>query len=443
MIGIRDLIPLLFLIYMLSSSILRKEPNYVALVIFGFFLGFFRRFLPSDSLLSTSGVNLDPLLLVIPLSFVICLLVAGLSNIEPKVLNLSIKMLLIISTLGVFNPRQGSLLVGITGWIAYDIPILFIYLGTKMPTKEFGKILDIIKNLGLCACAYGFAQVIFGYSPWDRKWIETLKQSGEYSVVNYGTNRPFSTFSSIGEYAQAIGIAAGIVSYQFLISKIRIRAFVSYMVVFLVSASLTASRSILIITVILAVSPLLLKSRVDKYPKLVLLRFIPAAMLAVWWVPIIVKEIPLKLLGSAATLLDRQAAGLSGNSSGVNPATGHLSQTVQILAQSFKSIFGFGTGAISGAQRLNGASRINAESDIGNAAYAFGIIGFIVMLMIFYGIYVALSQLLLVQGSLMILLLLPSSNNWFNPGHYSTVWVMWLLIGGILSQKLQVQHGKT
>ncbi len=70
MIGIRDLIPSLFIIYILSSSIIGKRFNFSALVIYGFFLGFCRRFLPSDSLMSASGVDLDPLLLVIPVSFV-------------------------------------------------------------------------------------------------------------------------------------------------------------------------------------------------------------------------------------------------------------------------------------------------------------------------------------------------------------------------------------
>jgi hypothetical protein len=443
MIGVRDLISVLFLIYMLSSSIMRKEPNFTALVIFGFLLGFLRRFLPSDSLLSTSGVDLDPLLLVIPLSFLIFFSLSEISEIDGKILNISLKALIVLSTLGIFNPRQGSLLVGITGWFAYVIPILFIYLGTKMTASEIAKILNTLKILGLFVCAYGFFQVFFGYTSWDQRWFDSVTQSGDYSVVGYGTNRPFSTFSSIGEYAQAIGIAAGVVSYQFALSQIRVREFVPYMTVFVVSSSLTASRSALIITFLIALSPLLFKSRLSRTSKFVFPRFIVGAFLSAWIIPLVFVLIPPKLLGSAATLLDRQAAGLSGNASGVTSAGVHLSQTSEAFTESFRSIVGFGTGAISGAQRFNGATRMNSETDIGNASYAFGISGFIVMLTIFYGIYVAVSQALLKQGSLLILLLLPSVNNWFNPGHYSTVWLMWLLIGGILGEKRRVQHGES
>lgn len=442
MIGIRDSIAILFLMYILSSSIIRNKPNYRAVVIFGFLLGFLRRFLPSDSLLATSGINLDPLLLVIPLTFVICLFISQISVIKSKILDWSLKGLFVISTLAIFNPRQGSILVGISGWIAYVIPFMFIYLGSKISNVEFDKILSTLKILGLLICTYGFSQVIFGYNSWDQQWFDSVTLSGEYSVVAYGTNRPFGTFSSIGEYTQGIGMAAGVVSFQYLYSKIKFREFFFYMLIFLTSASLTASRAALIITFMIALSPLLLKSKVDRTSKLIMPRFFSVALISAWIVPWIVRLIPTEFLGGAATLIERQAAGLGGNSSGVTPAYVHLTQTGEAFRESINSIFGFGTGAISGAQRLNGGTRINFESDIGNASYAFGIFGFIAMLVVFYGLYSAVINNNLNQASLVILLLLPSVNNWFNPGHYGTVWIMWLLIGYLLSQNVQKKYEK-
>ena len=442
MIGIRDLFPILFLVYILSSSIIKNKPNYQALVIFGFLLGFLRRFLPSDSILATSGTNLDPLLLVIPLTFVICLFISQMSVIESKILDWSLKGLVVISTLAIFNPRQGSILVGITGWIAYVIPFMFIYLGSKISKEEFDKILNTLKILGLSVCTYGFSQVIFGYNSWDQQWFNSVTLNGEYSVVAYGTNRPFGTFSSIGEYAQGIGIVAGIVSFQYFNSKIKFRAFFFYMLIFLISVSLTASRAALITTFMIALSPLILKSTVNRTSKFIMPRFVSVALVSAWILPWVVRLIPTELLGSAATLIERQSAGLGGNSSGVTPAYVHLTQTGEAFRESVSSIFGFGTGAISGAQRLNGSTRMNFESDIGNASYAFGIFGFIAMLVVFYGLYSAIVNINFIQASLVILLLLPSVNNWFNPGHYATVWVMWLLIGYLLSQSMQKKHEK-
>jgi len=171
-------------------------------------------------------------------------------------------------------------------------------------------------------------------------------------------------------------------------------------------------------------------------------KFVSVALVGAWTLPWVVRLIPTEVLGSAATLIERQSSGLGGNSSGVTSAYVHLTQTEEAFRESVSSIFGFGTGAISGAQRLNGSTRMNFESDIGNASYAFGIFGFIAMLVVFYGLYSAIVSINLIQASLIILLLLPSVNNWFNPGHYATVWIMWLLIGHLLNQSMQKKHEK-
>ena len=319
---------------------------------------------------------------------------------------------------------------------------MFVYLGSKISKEEFDKILNTLKILGLCICTYGFSQVIFGYNSWDQQWFDSVTLSGEYSVVAYGTNRPFGTFSSIGEYAQGIGMVAGIVCFQYLNFKIKFREFFFYMIIFLTSASLTASRGALIITFMIALAPLILKLTVDRTSKFILPRFVSVAVISAWVLPWIVRLIPTEFLGGAATLIERQSVGLGGNSSSVTPAYVHLTQTGEAFRESVSSIFGFGIGAISGAQRLNGSTRMNFETDIGNASYAFGIFGFIAMLVVFYGLYSAIVKNNLIQASPVILLLLPSVNNWFNPGHYGTVWIMWLLIGCLLSQNVQKKYEK-
>jgi hypothetical protein len=192
----------------------------------------------------------------------------------------------------------------------------------------------------------------------------------------------------------------------------------------------------------IALSPLLLRPKLGRTTKITMPKFIIVALFSAWVLPWIVRLIPIEFLGSASSLVERQSAGLGGNSSGVTPASVHLVQTVEAFRESIISIFGFGIGAISGAQRLKGSTRMNFESDIGNASYAFGIIGFLAMLIVFYGLYSAIIENKSIQANLIILLLLSSVNNWFNPGHYGTVWVMWLLIGCTLSKKSQVQLGK-
>ncbi|NBU81018.1 MAG: hypothetical protein EBS55_05165 [Flavobacteriaceae bacterium] len=166
---------------------------------------------------------------------------------------------------------------------------------------------------------------------------------------------------------------------------------------------------------------------------------LPYAVGTAWAVPLIVDLIPSDSLGNAKLLVDRQAAGLAGNHSEVTSASVHITQTLDAFRESFSSIFGYGVGAISGAQRLNGLTRLNFESDIGNSSYAFGIFGFIIMLLVFYSLYSALIKCNSKLSILGFLILLASINNWFNPGHYSTVWLVWLLMGKVFSARREIE----
>ena len=435
MLGIRDLVPFLFLIYLFSDSVLRRKPNYMALIIFGYLLGFFRRFLPNDSIFTNTGLNFDPLLLVIPISLLLNFSFSKFSSLNSKLLDQSLKALILISTLEIFNFRQGSILVGVTGWLAYVCPILFVFMGASISKMEFEKILQTLKIIGLVVCIYGLSQVVFGYSQWDQKWFDLMTSSGDYSVLAFGTNRPFGTFSSIGEYAQAIGIAAGIVTYQYMNAQLKFLTFIFYISFFLLSATLTASRSALIFVFLVAFSPLVIAARIHFNAKFIFTRVLPLIFSSTLLLPIIFQFIPQNIFGNAASLISRQAVGVSGNNSGVTPASVHITQTLDAFKESFSSIFGFGVGSISGAQKLNGLTRTNFESDIGNAAYAFGILGFIVMIAIFIGMYSALSSQKSGYSILLVFILLVSFNNWFNPGHYATEWVVWLLVGVMLNHR--------
>ncbi|MEY4433186.1 MAG: hypothetical protein RLZZ44_1320 [Bacteroidota bacterium] len=439
MLGIRDLLPFLFLIYLFSDSVLRKKPNYIAILTYGFFLGFLRRLLPNDSIFMQNKFYLDPLLLVIPISLLLCLSVSKIGQLDSKILNYSLKLLILLSTIQIFNPRQGSVLVGLVGWLAYVVPILFVYLGTTVDDNALNRILEALKLLGLIVCAYGLAQVVFGYNFWDRRWYQIVTRNGDYTVLAYGINRPFGTFSSVGEYAQVIGLATVAVVFQYLNSVISFRRFFSYVVFFLMSSALTASRGSLIFTFMIALAPALFASTKKLKATLLIPKLLPYAVGTAWAVPLIVDLIPSDSLGNAKLLVDRQAAGLAGNHSEVTSASVHITQTLDAFRESFSSIFGYGVGAISGAQRLNGLTRLNFESDIGNSSYAFGIFGFIIMLLVFYSLYSALIKCNSKLSILGFLILLASINNWFNPGHYSTVWLVWLLMGKVFSARREIE----
>lgn len=434
MISIRDSFAILFLIIIVTTIVVQNQRKYSMLVFFGLFLGFFRKILPNDSNFIHFGLNFDPLFLVIPISLIALWVSRRKSSKALTSLERSILLLIVLASLQILNPRQGNFLVGLTGWIAYAVPLMFIYLGRDLDNKEIKIILNSIKIFGVVICFYGFLQVTLGYFYWDKRWFESVTSNGEYTALNFGKNRPFGTLSSVGEYSQVIGIGAGVIAFQFLTKEISKLQFTVLSLVFLGSSMLTASRSALILTLITILLPFLI--RIDYKSKIAkTYRYILLVIFSIFMSPLIVNQIPKNILGNSATLLERQIAGLSGNANGVTSAYVHILQTIQAFFKSFTSIFGYGVGSISGAQKINGQVRMNFETDIGNSGYAFGILGLLIMIIIFIQIYLAISKVDFTRAACSILLLLPSLNNWFNPGHYSTVWVLWLLMGALLQDK--------
>jgi len=439
--SIRDASAFSIIVLILLLTTQRSQWKYPTLVLYGFSLGFLRRFLPHDSVLSQIGIDLDPLLLVVPLSLIVFSLNLRFSMTELSKLEKSILHLIFLAAIEILNPRQGSFLVGVAGWIAYAIPVTFIFLGKTIEDAELHKIMNSIKFGGSLVCVYGFIQVTFGYFPWDQRWFDSVTLSGDYTVLNYGTHRPFGTLNSVGEYGQVVGISAAVLTYQYLRNQIGKIQFFSFSLVFLVSSMLTASRSSLILTAVTILSVFVFRTTGSETRKVPIFRYIPVIILTTIFVPILVKIIPASILGTSTTLVDRQIAGLAGNNTGVSSAYGHISQTMDAFLLSIRSIFGFGVGAISGAQRFNGSVRMNFESDIGNAAYAFGILGLILMIKIFVQLAGAISKKSFMNSVLAILILIPSLNNWFNPGHYATVWLVWLIIGVALHEESEVSDG--
>lgn len=430
--SVRDSFVVVLISLVFSTTVHSSRYKYSLLVYFGFLIGFLRRFIPSDSVLTHMGFNFDPILLVIPLSLLIFLITNRNLNYKLNSLEKLVSLLIILAFLESGNPRQGGLIVGITGWIAYAVPLIFLFLGRSMDSQTLSATMNSVRNAGVGVCIYGLLQVSLGYFSWDQRWFDLVTQNGEYTVLNYGTHRPFSTFSSVGEYAQAIGLASGVVTYQYITKQISRILFVLLSVLFIGNSMLTASRSSLILTTVTILSVYIFQIDHKESFASSRFRFLIVSLSSILLLPLMIKTIPSSVLGSSSTLVDRQIAGLSGNNSGVTPASVHITQTFDALFLSIKSVVGFGVGSISGAQKLNGQVRMNFESDIGNAAYAFGLIGLLLMTFLFAQLYrsVTLSEESRKIGA--VLVLLPTVNNWFNPGHYSTVWLIWLSLGGIL-----------
>lgn len=156
----------------------------------GYFLGF-----PSK----------DPLLLVGPL--ITFLFSAPLwfrlrlkDNISKAVFAVTVLMVLEI-----FNPRQGSLTVGLTGAFYELVPILWYWIGREYGTDDTVRVMlyRVVLPLSVLAALLGFAQTYIGFLPWEQVWIKAV--SSTYHSL------------SVGGFTRAFGFSVNSIEYTDLL----------------------------------------------------------------------------------------------------------------------------------------------------------------------------------------------------------------------------------
>jgi len=439
----RDTYFLLQVIVLFSSKILKNNKTMWTVFMFcSFFLGFGRRFLPQHSVFTGLIPGLDLLFLITAVMLVINWKFDY--NRRFRGLEICVLSMILISFLSVFNLINSSFFVGIAGFIAFAIPILYFFVG-----ENLGKALriDLIRYFfffTVLSSLYGLFQVIHGYPSWDQIWVNRSVDSGDYVIVGFAENRPFSTFSSVGEMCVVMSVGALCGSYL-LKNKYLNRNFVYIFSQFsiVLCAALSASRGGLIFT-LLGVFSQNLFNRNKINIKKPLVRISIFILLLGIVLPILTRTIIPYSNQIAQSLLSRQAAGLDGNSSDVPTAFVHVIQSVEGVNLGIKSVIGFGVGKISGAQTLAGEARTNFEADFSNLIYAFGLLGVLLFTsLLFYLVRFSRQQIKIREWFIPILLII-TANNWTNPGHYSVNWFFWVLLGSFYSEyNLNKEDSKT
>jgi O-antigen ligase len=141
-------------------------------------------------------------------------------------------ILLFIFILQIFNPRQGSILVGIGGAKFFIIPFLWFYFGLFLDEKFIKRMFNVVVLIAVIAALYGMKQIFFGFTQFEKYWIDW----GGYSALHlFQTIRCFSTFSSAGEYAHYLTIA-GIICFALLL-KYKFKA-LSFVMLTIISVAL-------------------------------------------------------------------------------------------------------------------------------------------------------------------------------------------------------------
>ena len=218
-----------FLLLAITAINVRK--GIIATLIFLPFMAFIRRALYSVS----PYVRYDLILLIAPAIALFVFL--GIIMFREKQLSQTIqgdrfvkwiKVLLVLFILQIFNPLQENLLVGLGGALFYIIPMLWFFFGLHFADERLvHKVLLTIVIIGIITSVYGLCQMVFGFLPFERHWIET----GGFASLHVGRFiRAFSTFSSPEEYSRYIQIGA-VISFGYFLARKSLAWFLIFVLV--------------------------------------------------------------------------------------------------------------------------------------------------------------------------------------------------------------------
>lgn len=388
-------------------------------------LGLTRRLATGIVPTSQSG---DSLLLVGP---AIILMLAAVSPRIRRVtwtpLTRGVLILTLALLASVANPAQGGLMVGLAGVLLVVVPIFGFWIGRSIVDDQvLSRLLHVLAVLSLLAASYGLFQTFQGFPSWDHRWI---RENG-YEALKVGTFvRPFSSFSSVTEYATflAIGVVAWVTASRVGNRGVKIGALV------FVSAALwiVAVRTITVLLIVSLGFFLAVKLRLRLTKATVL---VAGLMLAV---PVVVGQLAPQQAENRAvsSFVVHQARGLADPFGDHSTLSGHFNQMVAGISSAVANPLGIGVGSVTiGANRFRG--RVAAtEVDPGDAAVTAGIVGlgsylFVAVVALSYGYRVATARRDRLSLAALAILII-TALHWLTGGQYAVAPLAWVVMGWI------------
>lgn len=114
-------------------------------------------------------------------------------------------LFLLLSCIQIFNPLQGSLMVGAGGVLYFIVPLLWMVLGKEyMNLRYIRMVYASVYTIAVGVALYGIKQSQFGFAPFEEAWVEL----GGYAALKVGERiRAFSVFPSSQEFAFYLAIS--------------------------------------------------------------------------------------------------------------------------------------------------------------------------------------------------------------------------------------------
>lgn len=420
---------LLFTVFFLiAMSLSLRNPIFVlySLLLYLPLMGFFRRLLIPYA--GWSGF--DPLVVLAPSvvlllgSYWVYKTYVGREPIEAdtRIFKL-LRILLLLSFLQVFNPLQGSLMVGLGGMIFYIVPLTWMLMGRLYVNERWIKrIFATIVVMGVISLLYSLKQVHLGFFSFEEAWIEI---SG-YAALMVGQNsRGFSFFTSAAEYAQYILLGGVICWVALLKAKAQWKVVAALLLpLFSYALMMTGSRTPVIMFILALAIITVVNARTNKT------RILITGLVAV--AVIIAYQYIINIDAGENELIARQVNGLANPMDEEHSTLGlHWEYFSSGMRNGLTNPIGSGLGSttLAGMKFSDGSS--NSEVDISNMFTSTGLFGGILyMMIVFHVMRLAYRHCRHNSVNLCVFgILLATLGTWLIGGNYTTVAIVWLCIG--------------
>ncbi len=239
-----------FIVISLSICLIFREKIIIALFILTPFIGLLRRIMYIFSpYVRIDLINILSDIFVLTF-FIIIILVKRreiFKVIKESYIGRFFTLLFILMILQMFNPSQGSILVGLGGAKFWIIPMLWFYFAL-MFDKEYKvrSIFRIILVIGVICSIYGIKQGLFGFANFEWKWVYAKMEIEKFSsIAIHSFVRPISTFASPQEYGNYI-LLAFLIASGFFLKKLRLSLYFLAMIIIFYAAITEGIRGIII-----------------------------------------------------------------------------------------------------------------------------------------------------------------------------------------------------
>jgi hypothetical protein len=336
---------------------------------------------------------------------------------------------MVLMILEIFNPKQGSFIVGVSGALFYLVPLLWFWVGRTYGTERMAYLLlfRVLLPLGVLDALVGYYQAIFGPLPWQVAWLAQFSQGYIYH----------------GNHIRSFGFSTGALEYNTVLLASTI----------VVIAAVLAGRRAFGILLILFVPAMVIAS---SRGGIVRLLFAGSLVFAVMgrssraWIPRLILALAVGLgmtfylasnaAGPTESVEEQTTAqmatahvveGLSDPAH--STATAHTGMITNGVVVGVMNPIGYGLGSTTLAAGKFGGNGFSSEFEISDCFISMGIAGGLIYLgtafLVFRALFSYVRSAPRILGLTVVGVLSATFGLWFALGQYSFSFLLFFLIG--------------